>query len=138
MKLRVLFSMIIILSNTLVNANEMNEDEVITLENCQQPIQPISTVSFTVTSNAVIEKHSYKNGKPLTLKHSIERSHVTDETYYLFTPWSETEVGTKKALTIKYNGKSIEKYSVELIGEYVESALLVNAKNEFYVCRDKE
>ncbi|HDY7818795.1 TPA: hypothetical protein RQK24_004532 [Vibrio vulnificus] len=119
MKFRVLFSTIIFLSNTLVNANEMNEDEVITLENCQQPIQPISTVSFAVTSNAVIEKHSYKNGKPLTF-------------------WSETEVGTKKALTIKYNGKSIEKYSVELIGEYVESALLVNAKNEFYVCRDKE
>ncbi len=138
MKFRVLFSTIIFLSNTLVNANEMNEDEVITLENCQQPIQPISTVSFAVTSNAVIEKHSYKNGKPLTLKHSIERSHVTDGTYYLFTPWSETEVGTKKVLTIKYNGKSIEKYSVELIGEYVESALLVNAKNEFYVCRDKE
>ncbi|CAK1725968.1 hypothetical protein VCRA2121O157_280040 [Vibrio crassostreae] len=136
MKCFILFTTIVLIFHTSVNANEMNEHEIITLERCQEPIQPISTVSFTVMSNAVIEKHSYKNGKPLTIKHNIERTQVVDGTYYLFTSWGETEVGTKKALTIKYSGKLVEKYSVELIGEYVDSALLLGANSEFYVCRD--
>ncbi|MFA1571547.1 hypothetical protein A152_0021280, partial [Vibrio tasmaniensis 1F-187] len=61
---------------------------------------------------------------------------ITQQSHYLFTSWGETEVGTKKALTIKYSGKLVEKYSVELIGEYVDSALLLGANSEFYVCRD--
>ncbi|MGI3039969.1 hypothetical protein [Vibrio diabolicus] len=138
MKYSVLFATITLLFHTPANAIQMNENEIITLERCQDPIQPISTVSFTIMSNAVLEKHSYKNGKSLIFKHNIERTHVKDGTYYLFTSWSETEVGTKKTMTIKYSGKSIEKYSVELIGESVDSALLLDAKNEFYVCRDKK
>ncbi len=138
MKYSVLFTTIILLFHTPANAIQMNENEIITLELCQDPTLSVSTVSFTLMSNAVIEKHSYKNGKPLTFKHNIERTHVEGGTYYLFTDWSETEVGTKKAITIEYSGKSINKYSAELIGESVDSTLLLNAKNEFYICRDRK
>jgi len=137
MKLNVAFLFIILLFNTSISATEMDGKQIITLEGCQDPILPVTTVSFTIMNNVVIEEHRYNNDKSFTFKHNINKTWVEGGIYYLFTGWSDSGSGTKKALTIQYSGKSVQKYSVELIGDNVEDALLMNAKDEYYVCHNK-
>ncbi|MDE1255117.1 hypothetical protein L9W76_18535 [Vibrio aestuarianus] len=138
MRLKTGFLMLLLSLNMAVSAHEMDGKKVIKLEGCQEIFTHIEDISFTIMNTAVIQEQTFGNGQLSTSKYDIDGTWVVDETYLLFTSWSENaELSTKRTMTIEYSDNTLKIYSAVFIGEHMENLRLMNATSSFYHCNHK-